>query len=153
MDQGGARRIRAIEFCKKPTEVNTNLRKELLEELPSIANWAIEGLFRVLKHGVTEVSDDELQALEDTVQENSSVMDFISNTIEITHERSDMIPTGVIFVKYDAYCDAHKISDRLDTRQLSVELVTCIQSKLGVKATNIRKRDSAKRYLRFIKWI
>ena len=153
MDQGGARRIRAIEFCKKPKEVNTHLRQELLEELPSIANWAIEGLFRVLDKGITEVSKDEMQALEDTVQENSSVMDFIGNSIEITEDRDDMIPTGIIFVKYDAFCDAHKIADRLDTRQLSVELVTCIQSKLGIKATAIRKRDSSKRYLRYIKWI
>jgi len=153
MDQGGARRIRAVEFCKAPKEVNTHLRTELLEELPSIANWAIEGLFKVLEHGVTEISDAERESLASHVQENSSVVDFISNTMEITGDKEDKLPTGVISAKYEAYCDAHKISERLDTRQLSVELVTQIQRELGVKSMNIRTRDSAKRYLRYIKWI
>ncbi len=152
MDQGGARRIRAIEFCKSPKEVNPNLRNELLEELPSIANWAIEGLFKVLDKGMTEVSAEEQKSIEEAVSENSSLADFIDHTIEITSNSEDMLATHVLFAKYEAHCDANKLSDRLDTRQLSIELVTKIQRKLGMKAHYIRKRNATTRFLRYVKW-
>lgn len=152
MDQGGARRIRSIEFCKTPKEVNTNLRNELLEELPSIANWAIEGLFRVLEHGMTEVSEDERKAMEEAVQENSSVMDFISNAIDITPNSSDMIPTQFIYTRYESFCDAQKINDRLTAKQLSVELVTAIQRKTARRKSELRHRDATKRYVKHVRW-
>lgn len=152
MDQGGARRIRPIEFYNVPEEINYNLRNELIAELPSIANWALEGLLSVLENGVTEMSDEELQAIEDNVQENSSLVAFINNMVTITDNPEDMLPTNLLYQKYEMYCDTHKITDRLDTRHLSIELGTRVQRATAKKKSEIRHRDSSNRYLRYVKW-
>lgn len=152
MDQGGARRIRSIEFCKVPKEVNTNLRNELLEELPSIANWAIEGLFKVLENGVTTISDDELEAIESSVQDNSSLMDFMANSLDITADSKDMIATNTLYRRYESYCDAHGLGIELTSSQLSRDMANVIQRKVQRPKATLRHRDSKARYLKFLQW-
>lgn len=81
-----------------PSEQDRDLREKLLEELPGILNWAIEGLKRLTKRGYFEEKDFMRNALEELEDDNNPVNEFFKEFI--TPEHGEEIEKGFLYDKY-----------------------------------------------------
>ena len=102
-DHGIWRRIKAVPFNRTFTaqEQDKHLSDKLMEELPGILNWAIEGCLRWQK--------DELQTpqiIEDQVAEYKSAMDSISQFIREECElgKAHSYPASKFYQAYRDWC-------------------------------------------------
>jgi putative DNA primase/helicase len=82
---------------------NTRLTPELLQELPSILLWALEGLDELTRNGqftVPKYSDEAARALQDLVSPLSA---FVRDRCEVgtAHE----IPVPALFAEWRKWCD------------------------------------------------
>lgn len=77
---------------KRP--INVNLERELLEELPGIFNWALEGLQRLLAQGHFTVTDEHDKLLNEFVRENNPLMSFAEEKEEKFFEVKDTVKEG-----------------------------------------------------------
>ena len=77
---------------KRP--LNINLEQELLEELPGIFNWAIEGLQRLLAQGYFTESDQQEERINKFIRESNPLMSFAESNEEIFFEEKDTVKEG-----------------------------------------------------------
>ena len=103
----------------KPEEQNRNLREQLLEELPGILNWSLEGLKRLTKRGYFEEVDFMKDAIEELEDDNNPCNIFFREHIEI--ETGAYIEKPYLFSKYLEWCDKneqHKITNIIFTKNV-----------------------------------
>ena len=69
------------EDVKNPDDrpLNVNLEQELLEELPGIFNWALEGLQELLARGKFVETDEQKKMLKEFVGDNNHIVKFIDD--------------------------------------------------------------------------
>jgi len=92
----------------KPEERNLDLREQLLEELPGILNWSIQGLARLIKRGKFEEFDFMESALQELENENNPVNVFFEETIEIDVSGEVYIEKAKLFGIYKRWCEENK---------------------------------------------
>ena len=56
---GGYRRCRMLEIYKKVENKDKDLSDKLMNELPGIINWALDGLYKVTENGLPEIQTNE----------------------------------------------------------------------------------------------
>ena len=104
------RRIRQVEFRHKPQEVNTRLKEELLDDLPGIVAWALEGLRRWVERGHLPEAP---QAIREGVERYANASDPVA---EFVSEHTSPSPGNRIEVNtlFAAYVAAFKAENGID---------------------------------------
>lgn len=104
---GMNRRIYLIEFPKvfSKDEMDTQLTEKLLNELPGIFNWALEG-YRRLKAREFKFNESKSMAVAKHNYQNKvdSVYSFINDKLDISETNEDEIKFGDLFQNYELYC-------------------------------------------------
>lgn len=102
--EGWLRRIEIVNFPNQfKVNGDSNLGERLLNELPGVFNWALEGLRRLKKNGEFAISDSMKKAKGRYRKFNDSVVSFIEDrTTKITDAS---IPTAYLYREYNKYCD------------------------------------------------
>ena len=73
------RRIRQVEFRHTPEQVNTRLKEELLDDLPGIVAWGLEGLKRWVERGhLPEAPQAIREGVERYANASDPVAEFVS---------------------------------------------------------------------------
>ncbi len=90
-------------------EIDVLIRKKLLEELPGILNWALDGLTRILKQNKLSypLSDKEVKDLYE--KGSDSVQSFIFNEIDCEDDEGE-IKKRDVYKKYMEYCKENKLN-------------------------------------------
>lgn len=87
-------------------EQDRNLRDKLLEELPGILNWSIQGLKRLSKRGQFEENEFTRNAIEELENENNPVNLFFEEHIEESFDSN--IEKGDLYKYYKDWCEVSK---------------------------------------------
>ena len=105
-DLGIKSRIKLVPFTVTITEneINPNLKQELLEELPGILNWAIEGFKKIDFYDTNSFKEPEIvkKATNEYFDENDLIKDFLDEKCEI--KESCEVIKGDIYGTYLEYC-------------------------------------------------
>ena len=132
----------------KPEERNLNLREQLLDELPGILNWAMEGLQRLSKRGKFEEVDFMKEALEELEAENTPSNLFFDEHIEVDVSDGVYIEKGELFKKYKEWCE--KTATRILCKAIFSSIVF---KKYHTKTPQHAHLDSGKRIWRNLKYV
>jgi len=89
-----------------PQEQNRNLREKLLEELPGILNWSIEGLKRLNKRGMFEEVHFMKEAIQDLENDNNPCNIFFNDHVQIVF--GSYIEKSILFKHYQEWCLANE---------------------------------------------
>jgi len=87
-------------------EQNRDLPRLLMEELPGILNWSIEGLLRLNARGKFEEFDFMRDALEELENENNPVNVFFNDYMLV--EMDSYIEKGELYEYYKTWCEKTK---------------------------------------------
>ena len=105
--QGTRRRLLIVPFdyIVNKTNINPLLGKELLEELPGIFNWALEGYRRLLANNY-QFSESAVieKKVEDSFDEVDSVSQFLEDCCEFTDNDDDVVQCKVMYAAYYEEC-------------------------------------------------
>lgn len=103
------RRLIIIPFnrCFQPEEQNKDLKSELVEELPAILNWAIEGLQRLKNNNYNFSNSSKVNSLIQSYQHmQNPVEEFCKNCLQVDQEskisRKTIIDSYVKWAKLNA---------------------------------------------------
>lgn len=119
-DEGIWRRMRLIPFTVTitPEEQDPNLSEKLLEELPGILNWALQGCREWMQHGLGEPF-----AIREATADYRSEMDvlgtFIAEVCEVGPDKS--IAAKKFYEHYSTWCSDYG-ERAMSQRQLGVRL-------------------------------
>ena len=86
-----------------PSERNINLREQLLEELPGIFNWAVEGLVRLEKRGNFEDLEVTHEAVEELEAENNPAYQFFNEHVEVDFSDGIYVTKQELYNKYKSW--------------------------------------------------
>ena len=100
-------------------EQNTNLKNELIEELPGILNLALNAYARAIVHGFT-IPNSAIEASKDWKTETDQVAKFLSNRCIVISE--GLTPTANLYNSYKEWCQTNKIRDVLTHKSFSGRL-------------------------------
>jgi len=113
-------------------EVDTKLKEKLLEELPGILNWALEGLKRLLKNdGFTMRPTDE--EIKDIYEKHSdSIGSFVFNKIDCERDEGTLTKRET-FVAYEKYCKREELTpeNQIKFGRLFKALTGCGTRRVG----------------------
>lgn len=109
MSHGMLRRLLIVPFNATFTKDNRDIHivSKLKEELSGIFNLAMEGYERFIKQDGFSESAVVDQAVEDYVNENDSVQNFILD--ECMVHKTHMVPVNKLYMSYAFYCDQSKL--------------------------------------------
>lgn len=85
-------------------EQDRDLSKKLALELPSILNWAIEGLKRLNERGRFENNEFMSDAIEELREESNPVDVFLKENITVDINGDHQIEKGELYNKYSQWC-------------------------------------------------
>lgn len=92
----------------EPHEQDLKLKKNLIEELPGILNWAIAGLHRLEKRGAFEVHKEFMSdAIEELREESNPVEIFFKDNIKIDVSGGFEIEKKELYEKYILWCKSN----------------------------------------------
>lgn len=103
------RRILILNYEKqfKTGEQNRNLYKELLEEIPGIFNWMVEGLERLRKRGSFNIPDGMQKLIDEYKKDNNPTLSFIEENLDrgknTTVSKKDVYNKYVLWCKENGY--------------------------------------------------
>ena len=103
------RRFLIIQFNVKITEEEKDIHlaeKIIKNELPSVFNWLLTGLERVMEHGFTQCESSE-KALKDFRKQADSVQQFIEEQRYIISDKSKVTLSG-LYDEYKNFCRDNK---------------------------------------------
>ena len=80
------------------------MREQLLEELPGILNWSIEGLKRLSRRGMFEEVNFMKEAIEELRLESNPIEGFFKEHIEADTHAKWQVEKSEIYNKYDNWC-------------------------------------------------
>ncbi|MBS3813018.1 bifunctional DNA primase/polymerase [Candidatus Bipolaricaulota bacterium] len=119
------RRFEFVEFPRKfkPEDegYNPNLKHDLLDELPRIFNWALEGLRRLKESGRFAVSESMKRSKSRYRAVNDSVKYFYEEKV-FEGGVDDFLPTEYLYRKFKSFCDdagMNTVSRRKFTKRLN----------------------------------
>ncbi len=117
----------------QPHEQNTNLKKDLIQELPGILNLAMEAYARAIAHSFT-IPKSSIQASQDWKAETDQVAKFVSDVC--TTITDGVTPTATLYNSYLKWCNLNQMRNVLTIKSLSIRM-----TKLGYhrsKSGNVR---------------
>ncbi len=117
----------------QPHEQNTNLKKDLIQELPGILNLALEAYARAIAHSFT-IPKSSIQASQDWKAETDQVAKFVSDVC--TTITDGVTPTATLYNSYLKWCNLNQMRNVLTIKSLSIRM-----TKLGYhrsKSGNVR---------------
>ena len=117
----------------QPHEQNTNLKKDLIQELPGILNLAMEAYARAIAHSFT-IPKSSIQASQDWKAETDQVAKFVSDVC--TTITDGVTPTATLYNRYLKWCNLNQMRNVLTIKSLSIRM-----TKLGYhrsKSGNVR---------------
>jgi len=90
-------------------EIDTKMKGKLLEELPGILNWALEGLERLLKEDdfTIKYTDEEIKDIYE--RHSDSISSFIFNNIDCEHDEGTLTKRET-YAAYIEYCKTNEIT-------------------------------------------
>ena len=105
------RRWCPIEFNKQTPDdkIDPLMREKLLQELPGILNWALEGLDRILKNNKLTFPLSDLEVKDIYEKGSDSIQSFIYNEIDCEDDDGS-IKKRVVYKKYKEYCQNNKLN-------------------------------------------
>lgn len=128
-------------------EQNKNLRNELLNDLPGILNWAIQGLHRLHKRGRFEDCDFMRDAIEELREDSNPIDLFFKEHIEVGF--GSEIEKGFLYDKYKQWSEESK-QYILSKAKFS----TCVYRKFSKHTPkNTTNPNTSKRIWRNIKYV
>ncbi|MCK5604623.1 hypothetical protein KAR91_22230 [Candidatus Pacearchaeota archaeon] len=123
---GMNRRIYLIEFPKvfSKEEMDTDLTQKLLNELPGIFNWALEG-YRRLKDREFKFNESKSMVVAKHNYQNKvdSVYSFINDKLDISETNEDEIKFGDLFQNYELYCLTEGYRNDLSKKEFKGKLI------------------------------
>lgn len=90
-----------------PTEQDRTLKVRLLEELPGILQWAMNGFKRLTQRGMFEEKEFIIQALEELRDESNPIDVFFREHIETDVSGGYEIEKQDLYNKYRAWCNVN----------------------------------------------
>jgi P4 family phage/plasmid primase-like protien len=121
---GYYRRINIIEFNKvfNKQDQNKDLLDELMNELPGIFNWALEGLKRLMENGEFTLPESSAKALNNYQLENNHTKFFLEEHLEIVRkDSSESTLKSVLFDEFTKFLNAHNFA-KMDSAKFGKEL-------------------------------
>lgn len=89
-----------------------NLYRNLLEELPGIANWAIEGYKRLKRQGNFSKSETVDKAMQRFTQSNDSVLMWMTESVEFTEDDAIQCNRQELYDDYRDFCRSNGIREQ-----------------------------------------
>lgn len=130
-----------------PEEQNRDLPDQLIDELPGILNWSIEGLRRLTVRGKFEDLEFLREAVEELENENNPVNLFFEENIEVM--MGEYIEKGFLFDRYKEWCEK--------TRNFALSkarFASCLYKRYHKQTPkNGRLDNSGKRVWRNLKYV
>jgi putative DNA primase/helicase len=117
----------------QPHEQNTDLKKDLIQELPGILNLALGAYARAITHGFT-IPKSSRQASKDWKAETDQVAKFVSDVC--TTISDGVTPTATLYNSYLKWCNLNQMRNTLTIKSFSTRM-----TKLGYyrsKSGNVR---------------
>ncbi|QDU28457.1 hypothetical protein ETAA8_35570 [Anatilimnocola aggregata] len=145
---GVFRRLLIIPFTESFSAVNADkyLGTKLLGELPGIANWFLDGLIRLVKHGRFSACKT-CDAIERQHQIDSDpFIQFFGEYCELDPNKSEELP--FLFNIYKTFC---KANNRLAVN--SSEFARRLEEQVGAKCTRPDGPPPRRRILRGLKYV
>lgn len=108
---GYYRKILLIPFNRvfKVEEQNVNLKEELLEELPGILNWALEGAYRLMDNNYRFTDSVAVSNLHKNYKANQNPVQEFYKSMLVFEEGSKIYKSDILSA-YKAWLDANGIS-------------------------------------------
>jgi len=100
-------------------EQNTNLKNELIEELPGILNLALNAYARAIVNGFT-IPNSAIEASKDWKTETDQVAEFLSDRCIVVSE--GVTPTANLYNSYKEWCQLNQIRNVLTHKSFSGRL-------------------------------
>ena len=94
-----------FDYRVSPEKKDKQLAQKLLEELPGILNWSIEGLRRLEEQKIFTEADGSLLAKDQFVREGDSVKSFLDDCCET--EDSYEVYTSELYSSYREFCESN----------------------------------------------
>ena len=117
----------------QPNEQNTNLKNELIQELPGILNLALNAYARAIADGFT-IPSSATEASKDWKTETDQVAEFVSDACKTVAE--GVTPTATLYDRYLKWCNLNQMRNVLTIKSFSMRM-----KKLGYqssKSGNVR---------------
>lgn len=89
-------------------KIDSSLKERLVDELPGILNWSLEGLDRLLENEKFSYWLDEEQVKDMYERGSDSIQSFIFNYID-TEDDEGSLKKRSVYSKYKEYCDAEDL--------------------------------------------
>jgi putative DNA primase/helicase len=125
------------------------LTDRLLEELPGIAKWAIDGYMRLRKRGHFVQPANASEAIEDMETLSAPIKGFVRDRCEIGARYE--IDSDALFVEYQEWCRQQGISPHTTKDWFSRELMTATEKR--VKTAKPRAKPGRDERIRVYKGI
>ncbi|MCK1283445.1 hypothetical protein IVB41_05785 [Bradyrhizobium sp. 44] len=147
IDESGALAIRELLFVFDRSfagKEDMTLKARLNDELPGIANWAIEGLKRLRRNRRFTIGERGLIAQEQLTDSQSPALRFTKECLVVTGDKDDVLPLSLAFDAYREWTDRESLSmrERRNRSDFKEDMIAALRAR-GVKhATNqIRWHD------------
>lgn len=129
-------------------EQNKQLKFELLQELPGILNWAVQGLQNLKKRGLFEQHDFMKDAVKELEDENNPINVFFAEHIEADVSANFYIEKGDLYNKYIDWCNL------TNTGKLSLaRFSSCVFKKYHRFTPKSARIEAGKRIWRNLKYV
>jgi len=103
----------------QPHEQNTNLKNELIQELPGILNLALNAYARAISDGFT-IPCSATEASKEWKTETDQVAEFVSDACMTTAE--GVTPTATLYDRYLKWCSVNQMRDFLTKKSFSTRI-------------------------------
>ena len=111
----------------QPHEQNTNLKNELIQELPGILNLALNAYSRAISDGFT-IPSSATEASKEWKTETDQVAEFVAEDCMTIAE--GVTPTATLYDRYLKWCSLNQMRDVLTIKSFSTRM-----KKLGYQSS------------------
>lgn len=112
-DLGIERRIRVLPFTSRieKDEQDPYLESRLMEELPGILNWAIEGYRKLAKQGLATMPKRAQQLTQEYLSEHDTISNFILECCELGDRDRAYASNAALYERYKEWlCDSYPVA-------------------------------------------
>lgn len=130
-----------------PSEQDRTLKHRLLEELPGIFNWAIEGLKKLNQRGLFDIKDFSHEAIEELENENNPSNLFFEEHIEISMGAET--EKGELFERYKKWAGTNE-NWVLNSAKFSMAVYKKYKAQTPKKAQSVSTRKRVWRNIKYV---
>ena len=121
---------------------NHFIESEMMDELPGIFNFALEGYYRLWDNGYIFSKPDACEeALEQFKKEHNKVKAFVSDRIDIVGTAGkDYIASSAIYDEFESYCRHNRFRERISRKEFHKLLKQMIETE-GLDIQKIKRSN------------